>query len=353
MQNRNLILPVAGRSSRFPNMMPKYLLEDPSGHFMLTKSIEGISPNSFDQIVIVALLEHEERYHFSEALVRDIVEEFDADPKACKVILLENSTNSQAETVALGIRNANISGSLLIKDCDNFFILDQSNYKDRNFLAVGNLHNEGEINAGNKSYVSIAESGVVQNIVEKHVIGNLFCAGAYYFSNVKNYISSYEKVKNIDDLYVSHVIYQSIIDGELFFTNEVKGYLDWGTKTEWKKYLRSFGAFFIDIDCCTFKNDLSAIENESLLYKNAQYISDIYNQGKIRIILMSSRLEKDRSKIESRLKKVGFEYSQLILDIPGGKRVFASEINSIESNPIAFSGDLCKQDFSAQLELIN
>ena len=65
MQNKNLILPVAGSSSRFPNMMPKYLLKDPSGNFMLTKSIEGISPDCFDQVIIVALQEHEKKYNFS------------------------------------------------------------------------------------------------------------------------------------------------------------------------------------------------------------------------------------------------------------------------------------------------
>lgn len=355
MQNRNLILPVAGTSSRFPNMIPKYLLKDPSGNLMLTRGIEGISPNTFDQIIIVALQEHEQKYHFSEVLVSDIVQKFGIDPKVCKVILLENPTNSQAETVSLGIKKSNISGSLLIKDCDNFFILDKSSYKDTNFIAVGNLHNEGKINAGNKSYISIAESGVVQNIVEKQVIGNLFCAGGYYFSDVKNYISSYEKVKNIDNLYVSHVIFQSIIDGELFFTNEIKGYLDWGTKIEWKKYLRSFGALFIDVDSAVAINsDIDIdIENESFVSKNANYISDIHNQGKIRVVLMSSHPEKDRSEIKSKLKKIGFKYSQLILDIPSGKRFFVSDLNSIESNPISFSGDLHKEDFSAQLKFID
>ena len=350
MQNKNLILPVAGSSSRFPNMMPKYLLKDPSGNFMLTKSIEGISPDCFDQVIIVALQEHEKKYNFSKALINDIVEKFAIDPKVCKIILLENPTDSQAETVSLGIRKSNISGSLLIKDCDNFFILEKSSYIDKNFIAVGNLHNEGKINAGNKSYISIAESGVVQNIVEKQVIGNLFCAGGYYFSNVEKYISSYEKVKSINNLYVSHVIFQSIIDGELFFTNEVKQYIDWGTKVEWKKYLRSFGAIFIDVDCCVIDND---IENETFLSKNANYISDIHKQGKLRVILMSSHCEKDRGKIESTLKNLGFTYSQLILDIPAGKRAFVSDINSIESNPISFSGDLRKEDFSAQLKFID
>ena len=122
MQNKNLILPVAGSSSRFPNMMPKYLLKDPSGNFMLTKSIEGISPDCFNQVIIVALQEHEKKYNFSKALINDIVEKFAIDPKVCKIILLENPTDSQAETVSLGIRKSNISGSLLIKDCDNFFI---------------------------------------------------------------------------------------------------------------------------------------------------------------------------------------------------------------------------------------
>lgn len=68
---------------------------------------------------------------------------------------------------------------------------------------------------------------------------------------------------------------------------------------------------------------------------------------------MSSHPEKDRSEIKSKLKKIGFKYSQLILDIPSGKRFFVSDLNSIESNPISFSGDLHKEDFSAQLKFID
>ena len=34
-----LLLPIAGRSSRFPNMKPKWLLTHPNGNFMIDESI--------------------------------------------------------------------------------------------------------------------------------------------------------------------------------------------------------------------------------------------------------------------------------------------------------------------------
>ena len=58
-----LILPVAGRSSRFPNMRPKWLLTMPDGKLMLEKSIEAIDLEKFDRVVIVCLQEHLEKYN--------------------------------------------------------------------------------------------------------------------------------------------------------------------------------------------------------------------------------------------------------------------------------------------------
>jgi hypothetical protein len=323
MKNKNLILPVSGQSSRFPNMMPKYLLKDHLGHFMLTRSMQGISPSGFDRIIIVALLEHEEKYHFTEPLISDMVEVLGVKTEICEVVLLASATNSQAETVRLGIKNSDISGSILIKDCDNCFVLDWSNCKDGNFIAVGNLHNEGEMNAGNKSYVSISEFGVVQNIVEKQVIGNLFCSGAYFFNEIETYISSYEKVKDIDGLYVSHIIYQSIIDGELFFTSEVKDYLDWGTKADWEKYTRTFNTFLVDIDSI-FMNDFIFYNHPDSIVKNVKRINNLHNQKNTVIILISSNSNKYREKIEERLRGVGLEYHQLVLEIPNGRRELIS-----------------------------
>ena len=64
-----LILPVAGNSSRFPNMRPKWLLTMPDGKLMIEKAVEMIDLSVFDSIVIVCLSEHLNDYTSSEAVV--------------------------------------------------------------------------------------------------------------------------------------------------------------------------------------------------------------------------------------------------------------------------------------------
>ena len=39
----NLILPVAGQSSRYPNMRPKWLITLPDGKLMIEKSVENFN----------------------------------------------------------------------------------------------------------------------------------------------------------------------------------------------------------------------------------------------------------------------------------------------------------------------
>ena len=63
-----LILPVAGRSSRFPGMRPKWLLTMPDGKTMLQKSVEKINLAAYDRIVVVCLKEHVDEYLTSESL---------------------------------------------------------------------------------------------------------------------------------------------------------------------------------------------------------------------------------------------------------------------------------------------
>ena len=41
---KSLIIPVAGKSSRYPGMRPKWLLTMPDGKLMLEKSIELFEP---------------------------------------------------------------------------------------------------------------------------------------------------------------------------------------------------------------------------------------------------------------------------------------------------------------------
>ena len=58
----NLILPVAGQSSRYPNMRPKWLITLPDGKLMIEKSIENFNIKIFHKIYIVVLKEHLKKY---------------------------------------------------------------------------------------------------------------------------------------------------------------------------------------------------------------------------------------------------------------------------------------------------
>ena len=58
----NLILPVAGQSSRYPNMRPKWLITLPDGKLMIEKSVENFNLKIFKKIYIVVLKEHIKKY---------------------------------------------------------------------------------------------------------------------------------------------------------------------------------------------------------------------------------------------------------------------------------------------------
>ena len=53
----NLILPVAGQSSRYPNMRPKWLITLPDGKLMIEKSVENFNLNVFNKVYVVVLKE--------------------------------------------------------------------------------------------------------------------------------------------------------------------------------------------------------------------------------------------------------------------------------------------------------
>lgn len=48
---KNLIIPMGGKSSRFPNLRPKWMLTHPmSGDLMCVESIKGLNLYFFDKI---------------------------------------------------------------------------------------------------------------------------------------------------------------------------------------------------------------------------------------------------------------------------------------------------------------
>ena len=58
-----ILLPVAGKSSRYPGMRPKWLLTLPEGRLMVEKALSGINMEFVDEVVLIMLEEHTNLFH--------------------------------------------------------------------------------------------------------------------------------------------------------------------------------------------------------------------------------------------------------------------------------------------------
>jgi len=57
-----LLLPVAGMSSRFPGLRPKYLLTFPDGKLMIQKAIENIDFSRYSEVIVGPHVDHINKY---------------------------------------------------------------------------------------------------------------------------------------------------------------------------------------------------------------------------------------------------------------------------------------------------
>jgi len=58
-----LIIPCAGRSTRFPNSRPKWSLTHPYGDLMFIQSIKGLDLSKYSEVVSVFLKDDVERFN--------------------------------------------------------------------------------------------------------------------------------------------------------------------------------------------------------------------------------------------------------------------------------------------------
>ena len=315
-----LVLPACGKSTRFPNLRPKWLLTHPSGKSMLQESIQGLCLKNVDRIVAIVLQGHEDTFGFAEAITKDINDE------RFEFCFLEQQTDNQPQTIAEGIRKAQIKGSFVCKDSDNYF---QSKLPSGNYVGGIDLREVGHINAGNKSYVTTGINGEITNIVEKDVISNTFCCGLYGFADAEEYLSYYEKIKDDKDIYVSHVIHSMLLDSKHFKLQECRDFIDWGTLDDWNNYRDQFMTIFCDIDGVVVGTSASYMKpylgTTDGLYDNIAVLNELYNAPRAMIIMTTARPESSRKVTEEQLERVGLKYDKLKMGLPHAKRIVIND----------------------------
>ena len=104
MKNISLIIPSAGKSSRFPNK-PKCFLTQPNGNLMIYDCISGLNLENIKEIYIAVLKEHIDKY--CEKSIECILKNYTLYNLKPKILVLEKPTRSQCETVCEIINHFN------------------------------------------------------------------------------------------------------------------------------------------------------------------------------------------------------------------------------------------------------
>lgn len=334
-----VIIPCAGKSSRYLNTRPKYLLTMFDGDLMFEKAAKPYI--SDHQIHFVILEDHNKEYN-----VVDIFNKVYKDMPNIKVHVLDQETSGPAETVYQISKKFSDDEPIFIKDCDSFF---NSPFRLDNHVCVADLRDNLNVTKiASKSFSVINDQDMIINIIEKSVASNFICVGGYGFKNAKSFNDSFLKLKNQGgEVFVSHII-KELLDEMPFEIERVSDYIDLGTYEEFIQYNQSKETIFCDIDGTVFYNQSRYFENNydipPVPIPNAvEYLLKKQETGS-KIIFVSSRPGSTKNITESTLKNCGFVNFSVLYDLPHTPRMIINDNSVTNPYPTAVSLNVPRDD---------
>ena len=241
MQEKNntlLIIPLAGRGSRYANVgytTPKPLIEI-NGKPMLFHAFQSVKNVLYEKVIFIALKEHELAYKVSKLIKEQIVNDFE-------LILLDNVTEGQLCTVLKASKYFKTNQSILIAASDSFIESsiseDIQNSKADGIISVINIPGE------QWSFAKINQHGKVIEVAEKSRISDYASTGLYYFRDSFRFQQQAEillknKVTTKGEYFVMPLYNQLIAEGANIELSHAKAMWDMGTpdaKAKFEKYL--------------------------------------------------------------------------------------------------------------------
>ena len=336
-----VVVPCAGRSSRFPGTRPKYLLTMYDGELMVEKAVKPYLAT--EDIFIIILREHARKYDAEIALNKI----YQNHPNV-QIHVLEEETTGPAETVYQVVKKIQPNAPLFVKDCDSFF---DSALSYTNHVCVADLRsNQHVTNVAAKSYAVVNEQKMLTNIVEKSVVSNFICVGGYGFASAGQFMQSYEKLKRGYDgaeIFLSHVI-RNLLDETSFEIEEIDNYVDVGTYKEFVEYNQSKPTIFCDIDGTVFYNQSKYFSNSYDTYpkpiQNAvEYLLKKEELG-CKIIFTTSRPDDAREVTLEALRRCGFKDISILFNMPHSPRMVINDSSKTNPYPTALSMNVPRDD---------
>ena len=292
---------------------------------MVTEAISGLNLDFFDHIYFICLQQHEDKYQFMKGFVSEL-DDAGLREKS-NIVLLPEQTDSQSETVYTFLSGYDLDGFIFIKDSDGFYKCD---VEERNQVAYFDLNDMDDINARTKSYVDLDVNDVVTNIVEKKVISSTFSSGGYGFADAKEFCKTFEKLQDMDgECYISHIIFEMMLSGSTFYGTKTTDFKDWGTLDAWNKYKSQYKCLFVDIDGTLITNSSHHFPpymgSGEPIENNIDFIAELHEQGKTKIVLTTSRPEKYRQLTIMELQTKGVPFDELVMGLPHCQRVIIND----------------------------
>lgn len=327
MEKTSLLIPSAGKSSRFPNK-PKWLLTQPNGNLMIYDCIRGLNLKNIDKIYIGVLKEHIDK--FCNGSTKCIEKSF--KNHNIKIMIIKEQTRSQCETVCKMIKHFKIKNSIFIKDVDNYYEHTPKNENAICFVDINNYKNIS--NLAGKSFIKTDNLNIIKNIVEKRIISDKICVGGYSIKESNKYLELFNKFMNnnefeINEMYTSHIIWNMILNKNQFIGINVNNYYDWGTYEDWINYKNQYMTLFIDIDGTIFENTGQFTEIEwgdnKPIEKNLLLLKKLRCEKNIKIIFTTSRTLEYKEKTKKQFEKYQVPYDDIIFNLPHCSRYLIND----------------------------
>ena len=215
----NIVVPMAGRGSRFANagyVMPKPLI-DIHGHPMIEYVTNNIRPNCDHRFIYICQQEHLEKFNLTQELRR-------MSP-GCAIVTVDHITEGAACTVLLAEPYIDNSDPLMIANSDQYVDTDINGY----LAAIGaydGLIMTMPANDPKWSYIQYDENGFVTQVREKEVISDQATVGIYNYKHGSDFVKYAHQMidKNIrvnNEFYVAPVYNEMIEAGMMLVFKNV------------------------------------------------------------------------------------------------------------------------------------
>lgn len=338
----HLIVPVGGLSARYGVGRPKWLLTHPDGSYMIEKAIDCLPTNEFESINLI-LTEHViNEFHMGdpESLIATVIApNYWADK--VRVHVLRGRSSCQLETVARAIQELEITGPVMVKDCDNAFTL-QAGWKNQGIVTKTVFQNDDIRRLQMKCFAVKNADGLVERLAEKEMASSDFAVGGYVFDDAQTIPLSIDRLRHglvasgdsSQELYMSHAVNYLRQGGMVFRNHPVTSYEDWGTISEWREYCASFLNVIVDIDGVVFENGSRAMYprwgQQKPLQANVNALKGLQAGGRTKLIFATARPEKWRDATKVQLEALGLStVDGLVMGLFHAKRLLVNDFGGV------------------------